>query len=100
MCVGEHTPVSLQPAADLWSVGCILYAACTKRVLPDTARVMFADVDDDDFESSVRLDLSGYSVELQNFILSLLQKHPVDRCTSSDGARIASEALKKLSRAK
>lgn len=68
------------PAVDMWAFGCIIYAVCTRRVQPETARIMFADVDDDDFEESIRADMSpAYSVALQDFVLALLRKDPTLR---------------------
>jgi serine/threonine protein kinase len=72
------------PAGDMWAVGCIAYAICTKRVQPDTARIMFADVDDADFQSSILHDLAGYSKEMQDVVLSLLVKDPLARITARD----------------
>jgi serine/threonine protein kinase len=70
----------LTPAVDMWALGCILYAVCTRRVLPEMTKIMFADVNDDDFEDSIRVDLTpAYSKALQDFILALLRKEPAQR---------------------
>jgi serine/threonine protein kinase len=78
-------------AVDMWAVGCILYAVCTKRVLPETARIMFSDVDDDDFAESIRHDLSGYSMALQDFVLGLLVREPEGRLTAPEAKRKVEE---------
>jgi serine/threonine protein kinase len=70
----------LTPAVDMWALGCILYAVCSRRVLPEMTKIMFADVNDDDFEESIRVDLTpAYSKALQDFILALLRKEPAQR---------------------
>ena len=75
---------AISPAVDCWALGCILYAVCTRRVLPETARVMFSDVDDDDFESDIRGDLAlgGYSSTTADIILALLRREPEERMTA------------------
>lgn len=74
----------LTPAVDCWALGCILYAMCTRRVLPETARVMFSDVDDEDFEEQIRgdLELGGYSKAMGDIIMALLRREPHDRMTA------------------
>lgn len=76
------------PAVDMWAVGCILYAVCTRRVMPETARIMFSDVDDDDFEESVRHDLAAYSTALQDAVLGMLVKEPAGRMTAEQGRQV------------
>lgn len=72
------------PAGDMWALGCIAYAMCTRRVQPDTARIMFADVDDADFVSSLQEDLAAYSKELVEVVVQLLMKDPAARMTAAD----------------
>ena len=70
-------------AIDMWSVGCIIYAACTKRVTSDTARVMFSDAKEAGFRRAIRHDLRRYSALLQAVVLGLLQVDPTARLSSS-----------------
>lgn len=79
-------------AVDMWSLGCVLFAVCTRRVLPENAKIMFADVDDEDFVEVIREDLKSYSVALQDLILGLLIKDPEKRLTA-DQARLVVERM-------
>jgi serine/threonine protein kinase len=70
-------------SVDVWSAGCILYAAATGCVAPPTARVMFNDVRHPTFASEIRADLQHYSPFLSDVILSLLQLDPLRRPTAA-----------------
>jgi serine/threonine protein kinase len=75
---------------DLWSLGCVLYAVATRRVNNNTVRLMFQDVGNPDFHSSVRRDLEklNYSELFIQFVLLLLEPRPTDRPTAVQAFRL------------
>ena len=83
----ESFSLQTTTAVDMWAVGCIVYAICTKRVEPENARIMFADVDDSDFQTSIEEDLRDYSSELRHLVLALLVKDPHARMTAAQVLR-------------
>jgi serine/threonine protein kinase len=70
-------------AVDVWAMGCIAYGMCTGRVTAETARVMFSDARDKNFERSIRQDLRGYSDKLRNIVIGMLQTTAAKRLTTS-----------------
>lgn len=69
-------------AVDVWALGCIAYGMCTGRVTAETARVMFSDARDKNFERNIRHDLRLYSEKLRNIVMGMLQTSPQKRLTS------------------
>eukprot|EP00759_Apiculatamorpha_spiralis_P029361 PhF_6_TR31525/c0_g1_i1/m.46469/K20877/NEK8; NIMA (never in mitosis gene a)-related kinase 8 len=65
--------------ADMWGVGCIMYAMCTLRAGPHNTRVMFSDATKPGFESEIRRELIGYHQTLTEVVLSLLNMDPHKR---------------------
>jgi serine/threonine protein kinase len=70
-------------AVDVWAMGCIAYGMCTGRVTAETARVMFSDARDKNFERAIRHDLRGYSDKLRNVVMGMLQSTAAKRLTTS-----------------
>jgi serine/threonine protein kinase len=70
------------PACDVWSLGCVLYAVATGLITKDDTRVMFDDVNDDNFETSILTDLSHLGSEVAQIILKMLQRDPDDRISA------------------
>eukprot|EP00756_Hemistasia_phaeocysticola_P024704 Hpha_TRINITY_DN15963_c1_g2::TRINITY_DN15963_c1_g2_i1::g.74494::m.74494 len=60
--------------ADMWSVGCILYACATKRVESHSVRVMFSDASRANFQLELSAELMsiGYSERFSTFVALLL----------------------------
>ena len=73
-------------AVDVWGLGCIIYAMCTRRVNPSDARVMFSDATDPDFAAEVRQELAvrGYSDKITSIMLGMLSVDPKKRPTAAD----------------
>lgn len=69
-------------SVDVWSAGCILYAAATGCVAPPAARVMFNDARHPSFPNEIRDDLRSYSPEFANLVLSVLKMDPNARPTA------------------
>eukprot|EP00755_Sulcionema_specki_P009563 Sspe_Gene.44037::Locus_21566_Transcript_1_1_Confidence_1.000_Length_3109::g.44037::m.44037 len=73
--------------ADMWAVGCILYAVATRRVEPHTMRVMFSDaLKADGFQEEVAEELQdyGYSVVLAKLTAALLEPDYHRRPSAAD----------------
>jgi serine/threonine protein kinase len=77
--------------ADVWAVGCLIYAMCTAKVSTREAVVMFVARKSPDFESRYRseLTLAGYSEPLIDLMLSVLEETAASRPS-------AEAALKRL----
>ena len=73
-------------AVDVWGVGCIIYAMCTKRVRPGDARVMFSDAIDPNFSTELREELAGrgYSDRIISIMLTMLSVDPKKRPTADE----------------
>lgn len=71
-------------SVDVWSAGCILYAAATGCVAPPAARVMFNDARHPSFASEIRDDLRSYSPDFSNLVLSILKMDPNQRPTAAE----------------
>eukprot|EP00388_Colpodella_angusta_P040968 GDKK01051797.1.p1 GENE.GDKK01051797.1~~GDKK01051797.1.p1 ORF type:complete len:404 (-),score=23.16 GDKK01051797.1:348-1478(-) len=72
-------------ASDMWSLGCVLYALATERMVADSVRIMFEDAKHSRFKEDILRDLCeihGYSLGLGQLILSLLEVDPRRRPTS------------------
>lgn len=72
-------------ASDMWSLGCVLYALATERMVADSVRIMFEDAKHSRFKEDILRDLCeihGYSLALGQLILSLLEVDPRRRPTS------------------
>ena len=70
------------PAIDVWSMGCIIYAITTGQISKDDTRVMFNDVDDEDFAESIQHDLSRLGSTAATIVLKMLAKDPKQRITA------------------
>lgn len=70
--------------ADMWGVGCIVYAMCTLRAGPHNTRVMFSDATKPGFESQIRRELSGYHPTITDVVLALLAMDPHHRPTARE----------------
>ena len=75
---------------DMWALGCVMYGACTGRVTAETARVMFSDSREKNFENDIKHDLRRYSDKMRRVILGLLQPNPVKRLTGRQVLEIIS----------
>ncbi|KEG12689.1 protein kinase [Trypanosoma grayi] len=76
---------------DIWAVGCILYAACAKRVESDNVKVMFSECNRPDFKKKLLDELTvvyGYSMALAAFIVYLLEPDPVRRPSAEEAIRL------------
>jgi serine/threonine-protein kinase PDIK1L len=73
-------------AVDVWGLGCIIYAMCSRRVSPGDARVMFSDATDPHFATELRdeLEARGYSNRIISIMLSMLSVDHKMRPTASD----------------
>lgn len=70
-------------AVDVWALGCIAYGMATGRVSAETARVMFSDARDKNFDRAIRYDLRNYSEKLRNIVMGMLQTTPAKRLTTT-----------------
>jgi serine/threonine-protein kinase PDIK1L len=61
---------------DIWSLGCVMYAVATLRVTGESSRIMFNDVDDPDFERTLRREVlsNGYSEGFFRVMMQMLIK--------------------------
>ena len=61
---------------DIWSLGCVMYAIATMRVTGEASRIMFNDVDDPDFERTIRREVqsNGYSDGFFKILMQTLIK--------------------------
>ncbi|EKF27329.1 protein kinase, putative, partial [Trypanosoma cruzi marinkellei] len=76
---------------DIWATGCILYAACAKRVESDNVKVMFSECGRPDFKKKLIEELTqvyGYSLALAAFIVYLLEPDPVRRPSAEEALRL------------
>ena len=57
---------------EIWALGCLVYGVATRRVNPNTPRVMFSDSIFDSFAADIYHDLTSrlYSPGLANFTLA------------------------------
>merc|ERR1719456_1752395 len=74
---------------DIWSLGCVLYAAATKRMERSNVRKMFEDVNAPSFVADVTADLrnAGYTPAFAAFVLRLLRLDPEERPTAKDALK-------------
>eukprot|EP00760_Papus_ankaliazontas_P001593 PhM_4_TR10526/c0_g1_i1/m.74115 len=70
--------------ADMWGLGCIMYAMCTRRAGQHNTRVMFSDASKVGFEAEVRQEMCRYSVGLTEVVLSLLAMEPKARPSAKE----------------
>ncbi|ESL09971.1 protein kinase, partial [Trypanosoma rangeli SC58] len=76
---------------DIWATGCILYAACAKRVESDNVKVMFSECGRPDFRKKLINELTqvyGYSLALAAFITYLLEPDPARRPSAEEALRL------------
>lgn len=76
---------------DIWALGCVLYAVCSKRVDNNNVKVMFSECAQPDFHAQLRHELEhvyGYSDALAWFITRLLAVKPDDRPTAGEALRM------------
>ncbi|KAF8299402.1 putative protein kinase [Trypanosoma cruzi] len=76
---------------DIWATGCILYAACAKRVESDNVKVMFSECGRPDFKKKLIEELTqvyGYSLALAAFIVYLLEPDPARRPSAEEALRL------------
>ncbi|KAJ9459242.1 Serine/threonine-protein kinase Nek4 [Diplonema papillatum] len=66
--------------SDMWAVGCILYAMCSKQVGSES-RIMWRELSSPGFHESITAELSarGYSTVLSSLVVSLLSASPQQR---------------------
>ena len=73
---------------DIWSVGCIAYAAAARRAQAHDTRVMFSDTLRDaaglQLELQNEMEFAGYSKFFSNLVVSLLEKDRHNRPTAED----------------
>ncbi|KPI90623.1 putative protein kinase [Leptomonas seymouri] len=72
---------------DIWALGCVLYAVCSKRVDSNNVKVMFSECTNPGFHARLRYELEsiyGYSDALAWFITALLVVKPDDRPTAAE----------------
>lgn len=67
------------PKSDVYALGCVIYAMCTRRVTAETSRVMFQEMKRPEFVDELRAELRHYSRELVELVLWMLQAHPDKR---------------------
>ena len=69
------------PKSDIWSLGCVLYSVCTKKVTVGNAVVMFQFAKQSEFTETVdhELEILGYTHPFRNLILSMLRVDPTKR---------------------
>ena len=71
--------------SDVWGVGCLVHAMCTGKVSTSEARVMFRDRAKPNFVKEVLpQEMQGYSDQLVQFMLVLLQLAYQERPTSQE----------------
>ncbi|KAJ9459243.1 Serine/threonine-protein kinase Nek6 [Diplonema papillatum] len=65
-------------AGDMWAVGCVVYAMCSKQVESDNCRVMWRDARHPGFHDEVlaELEARGYSELVGSLVVSLLNPAP------------------------
>eukprot|EP01065_Artemidia_motanka_P023717 TRINITY_DN2838_c0_g1_i1.p1 TRINITY_DN2838_c0_g1~~TRINITY_DN2838_c0_g1_i1.p1 ORF type:complete len:981 (+),score=230.55 TRINITY_DN2838_c0_g1_i1:64-3006(+) len=71
---------------DMWALGCIIYAAATRRVDSDTVRVMFFDAREPGFAEDIDRDLQGpgYGELLRAAVRRMLVVDPKARATAAE----------------
>ena len=85
-------------AGDVWGLGCVIYALCSRRCDPETSHVMCTEIREPNFEAIVRDELQqggkgksklsssrlGYPAALVNLMLQMLKPAPLDRPTMAE----------------
>lgn len=76
-------------ASDVWSLGCVLYALATCRLVAEDVRIMSQEAKRDGFASRILKDIiaSKYSLAFASFVVSLLVVDPAKRPTAAQAAR-------------
>eukprot|EP00754_Rhynchopus_humris_P015160 Rhum_TRINITY_DN14427_c11_g5::Rhum_TRINITY_DN14427_c11_g5_i1::g.89916::m.89916 len=86
---------------DLWSLGCIAYAAATRRCQAHNTRVMFSDMLRDEVrlrqEIATEMKTEGYSEFFTALLLSLLSKDRHDRPSAKDVVQLLNAHFGSLS---
>jgi serine/threonine protein kinase len=71
-------------AVDVWAMGCILYAMCTRRASGSNTRTMFSDSLKEGFYEEIRHEMRMYSEELVDLICAMLERDPNHRPTAQE----------------
>ncbi|CBZ31898.1 protein kinase, putative [Leishmania donovani] len=76
-------------ASDVWSLGCVLYALATCRLVAEDVRIMSQEAKRDGFASRMLKDIIAhkYSLAFASFVVSLLVVDPAKRPTAAQAAR-------------
>lgn len=76
-------------ASDVWSLGCVLYALATCRLVAGDVRIMSQEAKRDGFASRMLKDIIAhkYSLAFASFVVSLLVVDPAKRPTAAQAAR-------------
>ncbi|CAJ1017605.1 Protein kinase domain/Protein tyrosine kinase, putative [Leishmania lindenbergi] len=76
-------------ASDVWSLGCVLYALATCRLVAKDVRIMSQEAKQDGFASRMLNDIieKKYSLAFASFVVSLLVVDPAKRPTAAQAAQ-------------
>eukprot|EP01061_Rhynchopus_euleeides_P015182 TRINITY_DN26001_c3_g2_i1.p1 TRINITY_DN26001_c3_g2~~TRINITY_DN26001_c3_g2_i1.p1 ORF type:complete len:1103 (+),score=233.52 TRINITY_DN26001_c3_g2_i1:215-3523(+) len=90
-CWQRHYSVKV----DMWALGCILYSGCTNRVDSCRTRVMFSEINKPTFKRDLTREVMscGYSQEMVDFILLLLEGDPHKRPSAVDSEELTRSVL-------
>lgn len=76
-------------ASDVWSLGCVLYALATCRLVAKNVRIMSQEAKQDGFASRMLNDILAkrYSLAFASFVVSLLVVDPAKRPTAAQASQ-------------